>query len=29
LYFWGVFRALQPLDTIRAIAERVAQARGL
>ena len=29
MYFWGVFRALQPLDTIRAIAERVAQARGL
>jgi len=29
LYFWGVFRALQPLDTIRTIAERVAQARGL
>ena len=29
MYFWGVFRALQPLDTIRTIAERVAQARGL
>jgi ribosome maturation factor RimP len=29
LYFWGVFRALPPLDTIRVIAERVAQTRGL
>jgi ribosome maturation factor RimP len=29
LYFWGVFRALPPLDTIRVIAERVARTRGL